>query len=270
MPVSQPSASSSRPSAAAVATSAVEVARRAPCPGTATAYARLEDLHAQSRVAARVRYDDGPGRKRPKLDHLPETDVRVKKNKKTTSAYISRFQQQEYDIVLPAAVADAEGERNRLAEKAEAAVQEHNFLLKRIAELNASIGNRQGREEDNTNVDIDVDIDFDVDDAATEFSASTLPAEQSSPPTPQISPPFSMKQVGDATFSLSRAVYPQTLVFPAIAGAATGELFSDAVATADKLIEMVLAGNVKALSADAIAQVFDPSWTEILPMPLGY
>jgi hypothetical protein len=251
MPVSQPSASSSRPSAAAVATSAVEVARRAPCPGTATAYARLEDLHAQSRVAARVRYDDGPGRKRPKLDHLPETDVRVKKNKKTTSAYISRFQQQEY-------------------EKAEAAVQEHNFLLKRIAELNASIGNRQGREEDNTNVDIDVDIDFDVDDAATEFSASTLPAEQSSPPTPQISPPFSMKQVGDAAFSLSRAVYPQTLVFPAIAGAATGELFSDAVATADKLIEMVLAGNVKALSADAIAQVFDPSWTEILPMPLGY
>jgi hypothetical protein len=251
-----------------------------------SAVARLDILRSKSRDAARTRYDLGPGRKRPMLDHLPNSNMQVKKNKKTASAYLSRFQQQEYDGLLAAEVASAEAERNAARSKADAAAREHTYLVRRIAELQTQI---DGITQNSVVVEacdvlgLDLAVqEFDVDDdgdSATEFSSTHSPGQLSVPSSP-LSPLSPLMKLGwlkrEELQSYGRqqelylgkdfALNEKLTNSPPSSTQMCG-LVEDPVARADKLIEIVLSGKVKPLSAESIAQILDPQWKCLLPMP---
>jgi hypothetical protein len=77
------------------------------CPATFAAYGIIEALQEASRAAAIRKYEDGPGAAAVGLDHLDEEHTLRKKRKKVVSAYVSRFAAQEYDKLLPHAVAES-------------------------------------------------------------------------------------------------------------------------------------------------------------------
>lgn len=69
----------------------------------------LEKLRTEARTKAELAYANGPGRKRYRgWETLPESDPVFRREKKTRSAYVSRFKAKEYEQLLERSVADSE------------------------------------------------------------------------------------------------------------------------------------------------------------------
>ncbi len=73
------------------------------------AYAALEMLRDEALCRGELSYNAGPGKRRPRdWESLPEDDPLFRKEKKTKSAYVSRFRAKEYEQLLEGKVEEVE------------------------------------------------------------------------------------------------------------------------------------------------------------------
>lgn len=121
----------------------------------------IENINQIARTNAKRRYEDGPGRFRPSYDHLPESDPIRKKNKKTISAYISRFAAEEFDTLLPKALQKSEEERNQLLSRRDVAWAESISLQEKIRHLQTLISKPLHQQQSCNSADCSTSFDSD-------------------------------------------------------------------------------------------------------------
>lgn len=100
----------------------------------------LECLRTEARHKAELAYAAGPGRKRVRgWEMLPESDPVFRREKKTRSAYVSRFKAKEYEQLLESSLADAEAGNDSRRATLRGTAAENSVLLAQIRALQAQL-----------------------------------------------------------------------------------------------------------------------------------
>lgn len=100
---------------------------------------KLETLRKEARKLGEEHYNRGPGRKRPLPVAGDGSPALSKKDKKSQSAYISRFAAKEYEKLLEDAVAAADASLDLLRSQNKMCRQDNSDMREQIAALEAAI-----------------------------------------------------------------------------------------------------------------------------------
>lgn len=106
------------------------------------AYAALESLREAALARGEARYAAGPGKRRPRnWELLSEDDPVFRAEKKTRSAYVSRFRAKEYETLLEDRVAAGEDALTDTRGRLTAESAENATLKEQLARLRAQVAN---------------------------------------------------------------------------------------------------------------------------------
>lgn len=100
------------------------------------AEAALENLRCEARRQAETAYAQGPGRKRVRgWETLPETNAIYRREKKTRSAYVSRFKAKEYERLLENRLHVVSISNDETRQTLAKENQTHEQLIRKICDL---------------------------------------------------------------------------------------------------------------------------------------